>query len=226
MDSLGALALATELPKQELLERMPQNKDDYIVSRKMIKHILTQAIYQSIVLFIFLFAGEYLIPESDPTLQFDRQTGFVFPGRAKDWHGVALYTPKMEMQNGSSRHFTFIFTAFVLMQIFNMICWRKVHDEWNVFADLHTNITFIILWLVIIGGQVLITSFGSHVFSCCPKGLDGTQWAIAFGIGLSTFIVNAALKVFPDWLFPKLGRDSVDDRRRSAALIKRSEETR
>jgi len=40
MDSLGALALATELPKADLLQRMPQNKDDYIVSRKMIKHIL------------------------------------------------------------------------------------------------------------------------------------------------------------------------------------------
>jgi magnesium-transporting ATPase (P-type) len=41
MDSIGALALATELPKPELLERMPQNKDDYIVSRKMVKHILS-----------------------------------------------------------------------------------------------------------------------------------------------------------------------------------------
>jgi hypothetical protein len=41
MDSVGALALATELPKPELLKRMPQNKDDYIVSRKMVKHILS-----------------------------------------------------------------------------------------------------------------------------------------------------------------------------------------
>ena len=97
MDSLGALALATELPKPTLLERMPQNKDDYIVSRKMIKHILTQAIWQCIVLFIFLFAGEYIIPESRPELQYDRQTGFVYPGRAKDWQGKALYTSKMEM---------------------------------------------------------------------------------------------------------------------------------
>jgi len=63
----------------------------------------------------------------------------------------------MEMQHGSSRHFTFIFTAFVLMQIFNMICCRKVHDEWNVLEDINTNITFILLWLLIIGGQVLIT---------------------------------------------------------------------
>jgi Ca2+ transporting ATPase len=72
MDSLGALALATELPKQALLERMPQNKDDYIVSRKMIKHILSQALWQVTVLFIFLFAGEYLIPESRSDLQYDR----------------------------------------------------------------------------------------------------------------------------------------------------------
>jgi hypothetical protein len=103
-----------------------------------------------------------------------------------------------------------------------MICCRKVHDEWNIFEDIHTNITFILLWLVIIGGQVLITSVGSHVFSCCPKGLDGKQWAIAFGIGLSTFIMNAILKLVPDWLFPKLGKDSVDDRRREALLIKKS----
>ena len=115
MDSLGALALATELPKPSLLERMPQNKDDYIVSRKMMKHILSQAIWQCIVLFVFLFAGEYIIPESDIALQYDKPTGFVFPGRAKDWNGNPLYTKKMEMENGASRHFTFIFTSFVLM---------------------------------------------------------------------------------------------------------------
>jgi hypothetical protein len=63
----------------------------------------------------------------------------------------------MDMADGSSRHFTFIFTAFVLMQIFNMICARKVHDEFNIFEGLSTNPTFIILWFVVIGGQVLIT---------------------------------------------------------------------
>jgi Ca2+ transporting ATPase len=43
MDSLASLALATELPKDELLLRKPQNRNDYIVSRKMIKHIIGQA---------------------------------------------------------------------------------------------------------------------------------------------------------------------------------------
>jgi magnesium-transporting ATPase (P-type) len=45
MDSLAALALATELPKPELLDRPPQNRNDYIVTRKMIKHVLGMGFY-------------------------------------------------------------------------------------------------------------------------------------------------------------------------------------
>lgn len=44
MDSLASLALATEPPRKELLERKPHGRDDYIISRKMFKHILGQAI--------------------------------------------------------------------------------------------------------------------------------------------------------------------------------------
>lgn len=40
MDSLASLALATELPREELLERPPYRKKEYIINRKMIKHIL------------------------------------------------------------------------------------------------------------------------------------------------------------------------------------------
>ena len=157
MDSLASLALATELPKKELLLRLPQNREDYIVSRKMTKHILLGAIWQCIVLFVFLFAGEYIIPESIPKYQYPQNPGFVFPGRANDWNGLPLYTQEMFNLLGPSRHLTFIFTAFVLMQVFNMICCRKIHDEWNVFEGIHKNLIFCSLWVIIIGGQVLIT---------------------------------------------------------------------
>lgn len=40
MDSLGSLALATEPPNEKLLEKSPYNKNDHIISKKMIKHIL------------------------------------------------------------------------------------------------------------------------------------------------------------------------------------------
>lgn len=63
MDSLAALALATEMPTTLLLHRPPQNRKDYIVSRKMIKHILGKGIWMCICLFVCMFAGEYFIVE-------------------------------------------------------------------------------------------------------------------------------------------------------------------
>ena len=63
MDSLASLALATELPKLELLQRAPYRKKEYIISQRMIKHILGQSLFQSIVLFAFVFAGQSFIPE-------------------------------------------------------------------------------------------------------------------------------------------------------------------
>ena len=172
MDSLGALALATEPPKPSLLDRQPQHRNDYIISRKMTKHILGQAIWQVIVLFIILFAGEFFIPESDVSQQFDKQTGFVYPGRLYNWDGTEAYE-KYTLSNGPSRHYTIIFTAFVLMQIFNMICCRKIHDEWNMFDGISSNPMFIVLFFVILAGQILITQFGSYVFVCNLKGITG-----------------------------------------------------
>jgi len=45
MDSLGALALATEPPKKDLLKREPYRRDEYIISRKMFKHVLGSSFY-------------------------------------------------------------------------------------------------------------------------------------------------------------------------------------
>lgn len=65
MDSLASLALATEAPKEELLDRPPYRKDEYIISRKMVKHILGMAIYQIIIIYVIVFAGEHFYPEPD-----------------------------------------------------------------------------------------------------------------------------------------------------------------
>jgi hypothetical protein len=43
MDTLASLALATEPPHEDLLQRAPQSKTEYIVSKKMWKHIFGQA---------------------------------------------------------------------------------------------------------------------------------------------------------------------------------------
>lgn len=163
MDSLASLALATELPKESLLDRMPQNRDDYIVSRKMVKHILGMAIYQCIVLFVFLFAGEYLIVEPEMKFRYEYpESCCVYPGRLEDWTGNDLYKKITDNNEdvytgGASRHLTFIFTMFVMFQIFNMICARKIHDELWIFEGVHTNVMFMGVWVLILVLQVLIT---------------------------------------------------------------------
>ena len=58
MDTLAALALATEPPQESLLKRKPHGRKDYIISPLMMKHIIGQSIFQSAVMFVLVFAGE------------------------------------------------------------------------------------------------------------------------------------------------------------------------
>jgi len=63
MDTLASLALATEPPYKELLLAPPHSKTEYIVSARMMKHILLQSVYQIIVILTTTFLGEKYIPE-------------------------------------------------------------------------------------------------------------------------------------------------------------------
>ena len=60
MDTMGALALATEPPNKELLERKPYKRSASLVSRPMLRNILCQSAFQLIVLFVLLFKGAQL----------------------------------------------------------------------------------------------------------------------------------------------------------------------
>lgn len=86
MDSLAALALATGKPTEELLKRKPQDKNDYLVSRRMVKHIMFNSIWQSIILLAIALAGESFIPESNIARRHDHPTvNLIYAGRNKDW---------------------------------------------------------------------------------------------------------------------------------------------
>ncbi len=57
MDSLASLALATEDPHEGLLLRKPHNRNEYIISKKMFKHVLGQAFFQFIIVLLLVFAS-------------------------------------------------------------------------------------------------------------------------------------------------------------------------
>jgi len=60
MDTFAALALATERPTDVLLQRRPFGKDAFLIRPVMWRFIIGQSIFQLIILFCLLFAGEYM----------------------------------------------------------------------------------------------------------------------------------------------------------------------
>ena len=89
----------------------------------------------------------------------------MYPGRAYNWKGDKLYLHfKEDLDEGPSRHFTVVFNVFVFMQIFNMICARKIDDEINIFEGIHHNSMFIIIICSIIVVQVILVQFTQDVF--------------------------------------------------------------
>ena len=61
MDTLGALALATEPPHEGLMKRPPIGRDAAFITRIMWRNIIGQSIYQLIVLAILKFDGKRLL---------------------------------------------------------------------------------------------------------------------------------------------------------------------
>ena len=57
MDTLGALALATEPPQEEILNRPPYAKDNAIVTDIMWRNVFGHAIYQIVILMTIVFVG-------------------------------------------------------------------------------------------------------------------------------------------------------------------------
>jgi magnesium-transporting ATPase (P-type) len=65
MDTMGALALATEPPDHSMLERKPYIRDASLISRPMWRNILVQAVFQVALLLILLFKGAELFGVPD-----------------------------------------------------------------------------------------------------------------------------------------------------------------
>ncbi|XP_027344578.1 calcium-transporting ATPase 9, plasma membrane-type isoform X4 [Abrus precatorius] len=95
MDTLGALALATEPPTDHLMHRSPVGRREPLITNVMWRNLVVQALYQIVVLLVLNFGGESILPNQDTRAQ-----GF-------------------QVKN------TLIFNAFVMCQIFNEFNARK-----------------------------------------------------------------------------------------------------
>jgi Ca2+-transporting ATPase len=65
MDTLGALALATERPYDELMKRKPVGRNDNFISNVMWRNIIGQAVYQLAVLAVLQYMGKEILHLND-----------------------------------------------------------------------------------------------------------------------------------------------------------------
>ncbi|KAI5348498.1 hypothetical protein L3X38_001385 [Prunus dulcis] len=130
MDTLGALALATEPPTDHLMDRTPVGRKEPLITNIMWRNLLVQAFYQVIVLLILNFRGISIL----------RLT----------------HDPNRDHANKLKN--TLIFNAFVLCQIFNEFNARKP-DEFNIFKGITKNRLFMGIVAITLVLQVIIIEF-------------------------------------------------------------------
>ncbi|XP_071745596.1 LOW QUALITY PROTEIN: plasma membrane calcium-transporting ATPase 2 [Lepeophtheirus salmonis] len=175
MDTLASLALATEMPTPDLLNRKPYGRTKPLISRVMAKNILGQGVYQLVITFGMMFYGDKLL---------DIDNG----------RGAGLHSPP-------TPHFTMIFNSFVMMTIFNEINARKIHGQRNIFIGLFSNPIYYIIWILTFVGQIVIVQFGGIAFSTSPLNLEQWVWCIFLGIG--TLVWQQLVTSIPTSCIPK-----------------------
>ena len=157
MDTMAALALATEPPSPQLLNQPPHGRHAPLITPAMWLHILTMGTFMVVVLMVLLW------------------TDFALPADTS-----AVYRN------------TFVFNAFVMMQVFNEVNARSTRFDRGVFNGLHANPLFVGVIVTTVIAQVVIVQFGGALFRTTPLG--GREWLLSIAIGASVLGVGALIR--------------------------------
>ncbi|KAH6560421.1 hypothetical protein BASA50_009684 [Batrachochytrium salamandrivorans] len=159
MDSFGALALASDDPDDDILDKPPHHRKDSIFSYFMLEYIFTQTIYQVTTLLVILFNIDTFVPASTNTHSTQDLIGYP-----------------------SKRARTIVFTTFICMQITNLICARQLNNDLNLFSGFFRNRIFIGILAIILLIQIVAVTVGSTLFNA--SSLDITEWIVCIIISL------------------------------------------
>jgi Ca2+ transporting ATPase len=212
MDTFASLALATEEPNEKLLNRAPYKKDEYIVSRTMWKNIIGQAVLEITIILVFLYAGEWFLPEfgSGDSIMYNPETdSTVRSGRNYHFDGSDDYKEYYD-DKGPSRHLTYVFNVFVLLQLFNEFNCRRIHGEKNVFEGILRSYMFLFIWILVMGLQILMIEVGSYAFSTHLEGLTIEQWLVCIAFGILPLPWRFILMLIPTQIFKEYGKEELD----------------
>ncbi|ETW07818.1 calcium-translocating P-type ATPase, PMCA-type, variant [Aphanomyces invadans] len=173
MDTFASLALATDPPTDSLLHRKPYPRTKALLSKKMLKHILGQSVFQLVLILLLVFQGD------------------AFFG-IKSGRRSAQQVDSGE-RSPPSQHYTIVFNTFVFLQLFNELNSRKIHDEVNIFTNIWGNTLFIGISIFQVGAQALICQLGGRAFGCAM--LTTEQFFICVGLGSLSLPVGLLLRL-------------------------------
>jgi Ca2+-transporting ATPase len=172
LTDLAVLALATDPPNRKVLNRKPDHRSSPIITCRMAKMILGQAICQLVITLVLYFGW------------------FSFPSYHQDTSNVA---------EAKLRRNTFVFNTFIWLQIFNALNSRRLDNRLNVFKGIMRNRRFFFIGFVVVGGQLLIMFIGNKAFKVVP--LDGMEWGVSICIGCLSLLCGVLLRLAPDFWF-------------------------
>jgi len=166
MDTMAALALATETPTRRLLERHPFQKDSHIISQILWRFVFGHSTYQLTVLLLIIFLGEGWLGIEQ--LSIDEMDAL-----EEDGHVARRETL-----------LTVVFNTFVWFQIFNEVNARKVNNERNVFLGIFGNWIFWGVIAVTVAAQVMLVQIGGVLGTFADTTpLGAKEWAMCIGFG-------------------------------------------
>lgn len=188
MDTLGALALATEPPQDELMERTPVGREGSFISGAMWRNIAGQSLYQFIVIWYLQTEGEDLFqlsgPGADLTLNTLIFNSFIF---CQVW---LRYPPRLFFPFDVVSRLIRVF----LSQIFNEISSREM-EKIDVLTGLLKNYVFVGVISCTVVFQIIIVEFLGDFASTTP--LDPSQWLVCVLFGFLGMPIAAAVKLIP-----------------------------
>jgi magnesium-transporting ATPase (P-type) len=196
MDTLAALALATEPPHPTELKQGKIKKSDRVFLPEMWRAIFSQVIYQQLVMIILLYGGPAMF-------------GIKYDLINTDFY-VTSNNPLLEgTPTNKLVHYTFLFNTFMMMNLFNELNCRKLGvQEYNIFERFFNNKLFLLIICAQFAAQWFIVAIGTFggpgeigatVFRTTPLPFTMVLASVLFGCG--SLIVASIFKATPPaWL--------------------------
>lgn len=184
MDTFAALALASLPPSERVMRYKPRNQHESIISPTMGKLILgTGLSFVGIFFVLMQYFKHHVVETRSVSTITNIQWGDL-------WR--TLFDFSASHEGFSIYELTIFFSAFVFLQFWNMLNAKAYNSGKSAFADLLHCKNFLGIALVILLGQVLITTVGGEMFRVTP--LSGVTWFVLLALTSLVVIIGEIVR--------------------------------